>query len=114
MLNAVKSRQGLPVLATIIPANPAHSFNPPGRNPWVSAMDARIRELAQAEGALLVDLEAAFLRAPSVPALFADHVHPNDAGYEVMAQAFFDALVHPPVAAATDLGGPQLFKSPAF
>ena len=113
MVRDVKSREGLPVLATIIPSNPAHSFNPPGRNPWVSAMDVRIRELAREEGALLVDLEAAFLRAPSVPALFTDHVHPNDAGYEVMAQAFFDALVHP-AAAAADFGGPQLFKSPAF
>jgi lysophospholipase L1-like esterase len=113
MVRDVKGRQGLPVLATIIPSNPAHSFNPPGRNPWVSEMDARIRELATTEGAVLADLEAAFLRAPSVPALFTDHIHPNDAGYEVMAQAFFDALVHP-AAAATDFGAPQLFKSPAF
>ena len=52
----------------------------------------------------------AFLRAPSLPALFADHVHPSDAGYEVMAQAFFEAIVRPP-AAGTDFGGPVLFKS---
>ncbi len=110
MVRDVKGRQGLPVLGTIIPANPAIQ---PERNAWVSAMDARIRELAQAEGALLADLEAAFLRAPSVPALFTDHVHPNDAGYEVMAQAFFEAIGHSPVA-ATDFGGPQLFKSPGF
>jgi len=113
MVRDVKGRQSLPVLGTIIPANPAHSFNPPERSPWVSAMDVRIRELARAEGALLADLEAAFLRAPSVPALFADHIHPNDAGYEVMAQAFFDAIVHPPAAAAA-FGGPELFKSPVF
>jgi len=113
MVRDVKGRQGLPVLATIIPSNPAHSFNPPGRTPWVSAMGARIRELATTEGAVLADLEAAFLRAPSMPALFTDHIHPNDAGYEVMAQAFFDALVRP-ATAATDFGAPQLFKSPAF
>jgi lysophospholipase L1-like esterase len=106
MVRDVKGRQGLPVLATIIPANPAIQ---PERNVWVSAMNARIRELAQAEGAVLADLEAAFLRAPSVPALFTDHVHPGDAGYEVMAQAFFEAIVHPPATAA-DFGGPELFK----
>lgn len=109
MVRDVKGRQGLPVLATIIPANPAHSFNPPERNPWVSAMDARIREMARAEGAVVADLEAAFLREPSVPALFTDHVHPSDAGYEVMAQAFFEAIVHPPTAAAR-FGGPELFR----
>jgi lysophospholipase L1-like esterase len=110
MVRDVKGRQGLPVLGTIIPANPAIQ---PERNPWVSAMDGRIRDLAREEGALLVDLEAAFLRAPSVPALFTDHVHPSDAGYEVMAEAFFEAIVHPP-AAAMDFGGPELFKSPVF
>ena len=109
MVRDVKGRQGLPVLATIIPPNSAHSFNPPERSPWVSAMDVRIRELARTEGAVLADLEAAFLRAPSVPALFADHIHPNDAGYEVMAQAFFDAITRP-AAVAADYGAPVLFS----
>ena len=113
MVRDVKARQGLPVLATIIPSNPIHSFNPPERNPWVAAMDVRIREMARSEGAVVADLEAAFLRAPSVPALFRDHIHPNDAGYEVMAQAFFEAIAHPATAGA-DIGGPQLFKSPIF
>ena len=42
-----------------------------------------------------VDLEAAFLAQPSLRALYTDHVHPNDAGYEVMAQAFFEAITLP-------------------
>jgi lysophospholipase L1-like esterase len=113
MVRDVKGHQGLPVLATIVPGNPIYLETQPARNEWVAAMDVRIRELARTEGALLVDLEAAFLRAPSLPALFADHVHPNDAGYEVMAQAFFDAIVRPPTTAAA-FGGPELFKSPIF
>jgi hypothetical protein len=44
-----------------------------------------------------------------VPALFSDHVHPDDAGYEVMAQAFFEAITRPP-AAATGLRGAERFK----
>lgn len=109
MAQDVKSRQGLPVLATIIPGNPNFLEVQPARNQWVAAMDARIRELARAEGAVLADLEAAFLREPNLPALFSDHVHPNDAGYEVMAQAFFEAITRPP-ATATAFRGPELFK----
>jgi lysophospholipase L1-like esterase len=113
MVRDVKGRQGLPVLATIIPANPAYTETQPQRNEWVAAMDVRIREMARAEGAVVADLEPAFLHAPAWPALFTDHIHPNDAGYEVMAQAFFEAITRPPAAAA-DFGGPQLFKSPGF
>lgn len=111
MVRDVKHRQGIPVLGTIIPGNPADERVPPERNAWVAAQDRRIRDLARAEGALLADLEAAFLGAPALGGLFADHVHPNDAGYEAMAQAFFEAIVRPPTAAA-GLDGPVLFQAP--
>lgn len=111
MVRDVRARQGLPILGTIIPGNPAFLETQPARNEWVAAMDVRIRDVARTEGAVLADLEAGFLRAPSLPALFADHVHPNDAGYEVMAQVFFEAIVRPPAGAA-DLGGPVLFARP--
>jgi lysophospholipase L1-like esterase len=111
MVRDVKIRQGIPVLATIIPTNPEHPFFQPLRNEWVAAMDVRIREIARSEGALLADVESAFRRAPSLGALFADHIHPNDAGYEVMAQTFFDAIVRP-TAAAAGAGGPVLLKAP--
>ena len=99
MVRDVKGRQGLPVLATIIPANPAFEFGAE-RNAWIAAMDARIREMARAEGAVVADLEAAFLAQPTLRALYTDHIHPNDAGYEVMAQAFFEAITLPATAAA--------------
>lgn len=109
MVRQVKGREGLPVLATIIPANPAHGDYPPERNPWVAGMNVRIREMARAEGAVLADLEAAFLRAPSLPALFSDHVHPNDGGYEIMAETFFEAITRPAPAAAR-VGAPVLLR----
>jgi lysophospholipase L1-like esterase len=113
MVRDVKHNQGLPVLGTIIPANPARVEFQPDRNLWVADMDRRIRDLARAEGALLADLEAAFLREPSVPLLFADHVHPSDAGYEVMAQAFFEAITRPaPAAASAFDGAPPAIKLP--
>ena len=105
MVRDVKGRQGLPVLATIIPANPAFEFGA-DRNAWVAAMDARIREMARAEGAVVADLEAAFLAQPTLRALYSDHIHPNDAGYEVMAQAFFEAITLP--ATGTSAAGPPI------
>ena len=50
--------------------------------------------MAAAEGAFVVDLNQAFKNQPSLPALFDDHVHPNAAGYEVIAQGFFEAIAH--------------------
>ena len=113
MVRAVRGRGGLPVLATIIPGNPIVHAQQPERNMWVALMDTRIREMAREEDVVVADLEAAFLHAPDVQfgVHYTDHVHPNDAGYEVMAQAFFEAIVHPPAtapAAADD--GRQLFK----
>jgi hypothetical protein len=55
-------------------------------------MDVRIRDMARAEGALLADPEPLFLGAPDLTQLYVDHIHPNDAGYELMAQAFFTAI----------------------
>lgn len=90
IVQTVKGARSLPCLATIIPANPDR--NPPERNVWVKQIDVLIRDLARDEGAVLVDLEAAFLREGSLPALFSDHVHPNDRGYRVIADEFFRAI----------------------
>ena len=48
------------------------------------------RAVAREEGAVLVDLEQAFLAAGDLSCLYTDSLHPNDAGYEVMAETFFD------------------------
>lgn len=95
MVQQVKGAGGLPVLATVIPVNEGYDERvPPQRNEYVAAQDRLIRDLAPQEGALLVDLEAAFYRAAGndLSQLFSDHVHPNDRGYEVMANEFFKAL----------------------
>jgi hypothetical protein len=67
-------------------------------------MNELIRPMALAEGAVLVDLEAAFLREPDLASLFVDHIHPNDAGYEIIASEFFAAISRP---AATAAGAPD-------
>lgn len=90
IIETVKDVRSLPVLGTIIPVNP--DSNPPERNEWVKGMNELIRDLASDEGAALADLEAAFLRESDLASLFSDHVHPNDSGYEIMAEEFFRAI----------------------
>jgi lysophospholipase L1-like esterase len=105
IIGAVKSVQSLPVLATIPPANPANAFSEE-RNDWVRRMNDLLRPMARAEGAVLADVHAAFLREPDLSALFADHVHPNDRGYQVLAGEFFRALTRPPTSTAAALLAP--------
>jgi lysophospholipase L1-like esterase len=51
----------------------------------------QIRSMAAAEGAVLVDLYPAFAGQTST-LLSLDGLHPNEAGYQKMAETFFDAI----------------------
>jgi lysophospholipase L1-like esterase len=102
MVRATKQNGSLPFLATIIPTNTGYDPRVPlERNEWVELMDELIRQLASEEGAVLVDLERAFFRVPEIGTLFSDHVHPNDAGYEIIANTFFDAITRSRAASAS-------------
>jgi lysophospholipase L1-like esterase len=93
MIHIVRAAQSLPVIATITPSNTGFdSRAPAGRNDWVKAVNVMIRQIAKDEHVLVADLEPVFLREPSLSALFYDHVHPNDAGYELIAETYFRAL----------------------
>ena len=98
IIEDVKAFQSLPVLATLIPANPA--LAPAGRNQWIDDMNVGIRALAREEGVLLADLTATFKSEGSLASLYSDEVHPNDAGYEVMARGWFTALTQGRAAAS--------------
>jgi lysophospholipase L1-like esterase len=95
----VKAFESLPVLGTLPPVNP--DLAPASRNEWVEATNEEIRALAQREQVLLADVQGAFTAQPSLSALFADDVHPNDAGFDVLAQAWFDAISQPRSAASS-------------
>lgn len=109
IVQRIKAAGSLPVLATIIPANTGFSAKaPPERNEFIAETNVGVRALAQAEGALLVDLEAAFVQAArgNYAPFYVDHVHPNDRGYTLMANTFFAALSSPSVTDSTDATTP--------
>jgi lysophospholipase L1-like esterase len=81
----------LPVVGTIIPADPDVSVNE--RNRWIQLENDLIRPMVQQEGAVLADTWAAFgPDASQWPPLFFDLLHPNDAGYARISDAFFQAI----------------------
>lgn len=101
IVRAVRGAQSLPLLATIPPCNLGGDDRcTAARQEFIHKMDELIRPMAREEGAVLVDLEAAFLAEPLLSALFVDHIHPNDAGYEIIASQFFAAITQPAATAA--------------
>lgn len=81
MIDKSRARGVKPVIGTLTPY-PPHNIE--------SIYNGRIRGLAQQHGALLADHYNAF--APNWGALNKDGLHPNSAGYRVMAQVWFNAL----------------------
>lgn len=92
VVQRVKDFRSLPFIATLPPVNPA--LTPAGRNQWVSAVNDRIRAMAAEEGAFLVDLHRTFSRRTDLPTLYLDQVHLNQAGHELAATAWFEAIAH--------------------
>lgn len=95
----VKDWRSLPVLGTVPPANPRYST--PARDAFYSQTNVGIKALAREQNVLLADIDADFRAAGSLSALFDDDVHPNDAGYQVLAQAWFKAITRARSAAAS-------------
>lgn len=114
IVDEVKSARSLPFLGTIPPVNPVIAGA--SRNDWVSATNDRIKQLGQAEGVFVVDLFEAFRRqGGDVSRFFVDHVHPNAAGYEVIAEAFFQGIAFGRSAPTTtsSRGLPSLLRRPS-
>jgi lysophospholipase L1-like esterase len=95
----VKRWQSLPVLGTVPPVNPARA--PESRNRWNDELNVGIKALGQQEQVLVADLNAEMKAAGNLAALFDDDVHPNDAGYQLLAQAWFKAITRGRTAAAS-------------
>jgi lysophospholipase L1-like esterase len=94
MIQRTRAAGSLPVVATIIPANPAYVDRlAEQRNEFIDETNAVLVPMAREEGAVVADLNGAFKRETSdLRSLYTDHVHPNDRGYEVMAAELFRAI----------------------
>jgi acyl-CoA thioesterase-1 len=86
MVATVRARGGLPVLGTLTPVR-----SPDTRGSAVIALNARIRQVAAQLGIRLADHHAAFGGDPGL--LNADGLHPNDEGYQVMAETWRAAIL---------------------
>lgn len=96
MIGAVKAYGSVAVVGTIPPVNPTVlDREPENRNAWVNRMNDLIRPMVRQEGAILADIHAAMMAQPSLPALFDDFLHPNEAGYEVIAREWLRAITAP-------------------
>jgi lysophospholipase L1-like esterase len=92
VVQRVKAAGTLPFIATLTPANPAINAD---RNKWIESINAGIKTMAAQEGAFLVDLYQAFQnQGGDLSRFFVDQVHPNAAGYDVMANGWFEAIAH--------------------
>jgi lysophospholipase L1-like esterase len=99
IVEEVRDWRSLPVLATIPPANPAYSTA--ARDAFYDQTNVGIKALAREMSVTLADLNADFKAAGSLSGLFTDDVHPNDAGYQVLAEGWFKAVSRARSAAAS-------------
>lgn len=89
MMRVVKG-EGIPVIIATIPPLNEDGFRTRGAEN-VPKLNDMIREEADLEKVPLADHERAFGRNFTLQG--PDGLHPNDAGYEVMAETWFDAIV---------------------
>jgi acyl-CoA thioesterase-1 len=96
MVGEARSVNSLPVLSTIIPGNDVWADRvPPERQQWIREQNERIKALGRELRVPVADPYRYFTEVSPVSSLFVDHVHPNDQGYEMIAQAFFVAVTQP-------------------
>ena len=86
MVQAAKANGTVPIVATLLPMIGEHSIF----DGSAQRISAGLREVASSEGVALVDLHGEFGDAGSL--LIGDGLHPNDAGNQIIALAFNDAL----------------------
>ena len=89
MVQMARGRGVQVFLATLLPEIPGGSRT--GALPFIVATNDQIRALAASQGATLVDLYQAFSGMERA-LIGEDGLHPNAAGYQKIAQTFFDVL----------------------
>jgi lysophospholipase L1-like esterase len=102
MVLQARDASSFPILGTIPPVNPAFADrDPEARNAWVRDMNVRIKQMAGPLNVPIADIYDAFTKAPTLTALYSDFLHPNEQGYALMAQTWFQAITRPAGAASS-------------
>lgn len=91
VIRTAKNRGTIPILGTITPFDPWGPRGSPHRLGEIYTRNIRIRELAQEENIELADHFVIFNNDFSL--LDSTGLHPNDQGYEVLAQTWFEAIM---------------------
>lgn len=86
IIQQCKANKTVPVIATLPPMLYSHVRFQGG----VESLNSAIRSLASSEGARLADLASKFGSGEGL--ILGDGLHPNEAGNQLMAEAFADAL----------------------
>jgi acyl-CoA thioesterase-1 len=89
MIQTARARGVQVFLATLLPEIPGGSRT--GPLPLIVPINDQIRALAASQGATLVDLYQAF-NGMERTLIGDDGLHPNPAGYEKLAETFFDPI----------------------
>jgi lysophospholipase L1-like esterase len=95
IVRRIRAAGSLPFLASVIPPNVGYDWRVPReRDSWVSLLDEMIAPMAREEGAVFVDLHAVFKSQADPRALFTDHLHPNERGYNLIVETLFESITH--------------------
>ncbi len=96
MVQQINRSKGHAFLGTITPSNTGYDDRAPAsRQDWINEQNVFIKQVADEEGAVLVDLNAAWTKSGiPFPSLFVDHLHPKAVGYEILAKTWFNAITN--------------------
>lgn len=94
MVAAARANKTVPILGTLVPAVGSHA----GWEPFIQAVNAKIRVFCEEEGLPYADHYKAFVGYPGFTQapysiLDADGLHPNSAGYALMAETWREPLM---------------------
>lgn len=86
-------RQARPQMPLVVTTLIADFRYPENQDQWIGEANVALQEIAWKYGCYLADCHRAFNHDR---ALYADVIHPNDAGMKVMAETIYQALQGPP------------------
>lgn len=88
----VRERKAVPIIGKLPPPNPAGTAS--SMDGIVQYRNWEIEEMAYINGFLVAEIYDDFQAASwDLSSLFFDYVHPNDFGYQVMAESWFNAIM---------------------